>query len=132
MCSCRKRRLEVHKWVPLLTPLPGSKQRGVRAAATPEAGTPPPAKPGGEEDDQSAGASGSSGQQQSGGSGGGGGGGTAGGSEAVGGGKPSDGGGPPYMLMEHLPLAIFTNGVLTALNEARQCALQGCAKQAAE
>ncbi len=31
-------------------------------------------------------------------------------------------GGPPYVLMEHVPLAVYTNGLLGALNEFRHCA----------
>lgn len=38
---------------------------------------------------------------------------------------------PPYIIMEHLPLAALTNGVLTALNELRQCAMLGLCKPAA-
>ena len=30
---------------------------------------------------------------------------------------------PPYSIMEHLPLAVLTNGILTALNDLRHCAL---------
>lgn len=29
---------------------------------------------------------------------------------------------PPYTLMEHTPLAVYTNGLLGALNELRHCA----------
>eukprot|EP00879_Flechtneria_rotunda_P021453 GHRR01022610.1.p1 GENE.GHRR01022610.1~~GHRR01022610.1.p1 ORF type:complete len:188 (+),score=47.84 GHRR01022610.1:1142-1705(+) len=38
---------------------------------------------------------------------------------------------PPYALMEHVPLAVFTNGVLSALNEVRHCALLPLSKPAA-
>lgn len=31
--------------------------------------------------------------------------------------------GPPYSLLEHMPLAVFTNGLLQAFNELRHCAL---------
>lgn len=31
--------------------------------------------------------------------------------------------GPPYVIMEHLPLAVYTNGALAALNELRHCAM---------
>jgi len=33
-----------------------------------------------------------------------------------------DGASPPYSLMDHPPVAVFTNGVLAALNELRHCA----------
>lgn len=35
---------------------------------------------------------------------------------------------PPYIIMEHFPLAVFTNAVLTGLNELRHCALLGLSK----
>ncbi|MEW5304072.1 MAG: hypothetical protein WDW36_006706 [Sanguina aurantia] len=35
---------------------------------------------------------------------------------------------PPYSVMEHLPLAVFTNAVLVAFNELRHCLLLGLAK----
>ena len=43
--------------------------------------------------------------------------------EAGGGGGSGDAaGGPPYSLMEHTPLAVYTNGLLAAFNELRHCA----------
>ncbi|GFR42393.1 hypothetical protein Agub_g3265 [Astrephomene gubernaculifera] len=36
--------------------------------------------------------------------------------------------GPPYVIMEHLPLAVYVNGVLAALNEIRHCALLSVSK----
>lgn len=36
--------------------------------------------------------------------------------------------GPPYTIMEHLPLAVYVNGVLTALNELRHCAMLSVSK----
>lgn len=44
--------------------------------------------------------------------------------EAGGGGGEAGGagGGPPYSLMEHTPLAVYTNGLLAAFNELRHCA----------
>ena len=40
-------------------------------------------------------------------------------SNAAHGGDPST---PPYALMDHVPLAIFVNGLLSAFNELRHCA----------
>lgn len=39
---------------------------------------------------------------------------------------------PPYMVMEHLPLAVFVNGVLAAFNELRLCAMMGLTRRLAE
>lgn len=49
------------------------------------------------------------------------------GAVTAGGGGAGEGGGgeatgPPYSLMEHPPLAIYTNGLLAAFNELRHCA----------
>jgi hypothetical protein len=41
-----------------------------------------------------------------------------------GGGGEAGGGGPPYSLMDHVPLAVYCNGLLAALNELRHCAPQ--------
>ncbi|GIL45758.1 hypothetical protein Vafri_2911 [Volvox africanus] len=47
---------------------------------------------------------------------------------AVGTAAAEDESGPPYIIMEHLPLAVYLNGVLTALNELRHCALLSISK----
>jgi hypothetical protein len=39
---------------------------------------------------------------------------------------------PPYALLEHVPVAAFTNGVLAALNELRHCAAPSLRTRAAE
>ena len=38
---------------------------------------------------------------------------------------------PPYVIMEHLPLAVLTNAVLSSLNELRHCALLSLSRPAA-
>ena len=38
---------------------------------------------------------------------------------------------PPYVIMEHLPLAVLVNAVLSALNELRHCALLSLSRPAA-
>ena len=40
--------------------------------------------------------------------------------------------GPPYSLLEHMPLAVFTNGLLSAFNELRHCALLSLASPVAQ
>eukprot|EP00887_Chlorella_sp_A99_P006351 scaffold3.g6351.t1 len=46
----------------------------------------------------------------------------AGGDGAADAGDVAAAAGPPYALMEHLPLAVYTNGLLAAFNELRHCA----------
>ncbi|PNH08164.1 Conserved oligomeric Golgi complex subunit 8 [Tetrabaena socialis] len=41
---------------------------------------------------------------------------------------PEDDTGPSYIIMEHMPLAVYVNGVLTALNELRHCAMLSISK----
>ncbi len=38
---------------------------------------------------------------------------------------------PPYVLMEHFPLAVYTNGLLAAFNELRHCTLLSLQEPAA-
>ncbi|KAG2432900.1 hypothetical protein HXX76_008631 [Chlamydomonas incerta] len=116
-------RLESHKWVPLPAPMMG---RGRAAAAAAAAAAPQPASPS---------APGAPGEGQPGEPG------AAEGEAAVSGGgaataapgaaPPASGddeSAPPYVIMEHLPLAVYVNGVLTALNELRHCAMLSVSK----
>lgn len=95
------RRLDSHKWVPMPGPLYGGAKGKAAAAGGTAAG-------GGDGGDGS--------------------------TEASSGGAGKDGGAaaedlaPPYALMEHLPLAVLTNGLLAALNELRHCALLSMAQ----
>ena len=119
-------RLEGHKWVALPTPTlnKARQQEQAKAAAAAAAGAAVTAEGGG----ASTGGGESSGTPQEGG--------TSRGGRAEGG----SGGGPPpshedlsppYVIMEHLPLAVLTNAVLSAFNELRHCALMSLSRPAA-
>jgi hypothetical protein len=92
-------RLETHKWVPLPAPVMGRGKAAVQQQAQ-EGGERAPAT-------SSAAAAASGGDALS---------------------PTEDESGPPYVIMEHLPLAIYTNGALTALNELRHCAMLSMSK----
>ncbi|GAB4821913.1 hypothetical protein N2152v2_008959 [Parachlorella kessleri] len=47
---------------------------------------------------------------------------SGGGDRGSGGGELDPSAGPPYSLMEHTPLAVYANGLLSAFNELRHCA----------
>lgn len=95
-------RLEGHKWVPLPAPaLSRNRAAAAQARATAAA-------------EEGAGSGG--GATEEGGAGG------TGRTDGVGGRLDEDLA-PPYVLMEHVPLALFCNALLSAFNELRHCAL---------
>jgi conserved oligomeric Golgi complex subunit 8 len=100
-------RLEGHKWVAMPAPMFKQQSAQQRAEGSADGGG---GGSGGGADPAAAG-----GQQQPGGPGD--------AAAAGGGGGGGDDLAPPYGLMEHLPLAVFVNGVLSALNEIRHCTL---------
>ncbi|KXZ47031.1 hypothetical protein GPECTOR_38g268 [Gonium pectorale] len=115
-------RLESHKWVAMPAPVRRQQQQQQQAggahapaAAADGEGTPAPAE-GAEGDSAAAGGSGAGTLQSA-----------ASGNGALGSSEADDGG-PPYAIMEHLPLAVYVNGVLSALNELRHCALLSVSK----
>ncbi|KIZ04110.1 Conserved oligomeric Golgi complex subunit 8 [Monoraphidium neglectum] len=89
-------RLDSHKWVAMPAPMFKQQQQQQRSDGGGEAGP-----PGGEQAAQRA----------------------EGNANGGGGGGAGDDLSPPYALMENLPLAVLTNGVLSALNEIRHCSL---------
>jgi hypothetical protein len=102
-------RLESHKWLPMPAPMLQRKPAAAAAAAaTPAAGG----------DDQGAAAR------------------ADGSADAADGSSPKaaveEDLSPPYVILEHLRLAVFTNGVLHALNELRHCALLALARPLAD
>jgi hypothetical protein len=101
-------RLDAHKWVAMPTPMFKQQQQ----------------------QQQQWGVGGDGGADGGGGEDGANNGGSGGGAAAGGGGRGDDLS-PPYALMEHLPLAVFTNGVLSAFNELRHCALAPLRRPAA-
>eukprot|EP00198_Chlamydomonas_reinhardtii_P001213 XP_001690548.1 component of oligomeric golgi complex 8 [Chlamydomonas reinhardtii] len=114
-------RLESHKWVPLPAPMMG---RGRAAAAAPQQASPSAPAAGGEGqpsgepgvvDGEAAGSAAAPAATTS----------TSGAAAPAPG---EDESGPPYTIMEHLPLAVYVNGVLTALNELRHCAMLSVSK----
>ncbi|KAG2448828.1 hypothetical protein HYH02_006179 [Chlamydomonas schloesseri] len=122
-------RLESHKWVPLPAPVMGRARTAAASASAAQLPSPsarggagegqlsePGAAPAaeGEAAGSSGGAAAPAGASNS----------TSG---AVGG-AGEDESGPPYTIMEHLPLAVYVNGVLTALNELRHCAMLSVSK----
>ncbi|KAG2501179.1 hypothetical protein HYH03_000994 [Edaphochlamys debaryana] len=122
-------RLESHKWVPLPAPIMGRTRTERQASAASAAAAAASAAVAAAAADGTAPAEGTEGGE----------GGAPGAGDALAATSSSGGAvaddpesGPPYVIMEHLPLAVYVNGVLTALNELRHCAMLSISKPLAQ
>ncbi|GLC34513.1 hypothetical protein PLESTB_001253200 [Pleodorina starrii] len=115
-------RLESHKWVAMPGPMMGrggrlerDREKQQQAAASAAAAAAEAGEEGAAADGDAAAAGGGTAA-------------AAASSSAAAAAAAAEDSGPPYVIMEHLPLAVYVNGVLTALNELRHCALMSISK----